>query len=194
MSASIAVWGLLAVISGIFICAYGYSLFRAVLAGAGFIVGLWLAARFTVGQDDLIRLLVSLLLGGGLAVVLYSLHRLGLYIAGALGGVIIGFMVVGILNITEGTGTLVLVVVTAIIGAVLARAAGELAVIAGTSLLGGYAVLYGLSILFPGVLSATSDSATITMTPFNTALLVVIVLVAVFGQLDTRRQRRRGIL
>jgi hypothetical protein len=193
MGASAIVWGGLAVISGIFICAYGYTLFRSVLAGAGLLIGLWLGVRLTVGQDEFVRLLVSLLLGGGFALAFYTLFRLGLYVAGALGGIVIGFVLVGVIGIPDGAPTLIFVVIAAVIGAGLARIVGELAIIFGTSLLGAYAVLFGLSLLFPGELASANSTAYITMTPFNVALLVVIVLIAVFGQFDTRRSRR-GVL
>ena len=190
MGASAIVWGVLAIMSGIFICAYGYSLFRTVLAGSGLLIGLWLGVRLTLGQDEFVRLLVSLLLGGGFAFALYALFRLGLYVAGGLGGIVVGFVLVGVIGIPDGIPTLIFVVIMAVFGAGFARLVGELAVIFCTSLLGAYAVLFGLSLLFPGELASTQGSAYITMTPFNVALLVVIVLIAVFGQLDTRRNRQ----
>ena len=65
------VWGAVLVGCGIFVCVYGNVLFRFVLAVIGFAVGFAAAYTLTDGQDDALRILVSLVVGrdrGGRAV------------------------------------------------------------------------------------------------------------------------------
>jgi|GEM_PF-3743147 hypothetical protein len=192
MNVAITAWGLLAIVAGIFICVYGHLLFRTVLAGAGLITGLYIGRWLTVGQDEFLRLVVSLLFAGGFAFALSRLYYVGFYVAGALGGAIVGFIIVALFGL-DNSLLIPVVAIAAVVGGVIARFLGELAVIGGTSLLGTYSVLYGMSILFPGTL-AQDGSPYIAMTSFNLALLAAIVAVAALAQYQMLRLRRRAPL
>src|SRR6186997_3122120 len=97
------VWGALVIGAGIFLSVYGSLLFKFALAamgfGIGFIGGWWLLDD----QDEAMRLLVALVAGGVIAVLLFSLVRFGLRIAGAILGAVLAIVVGGIIDIIGPT-------------------------------------------------------------------------------------------
>ncbi len=58
------IWGLVVVAAGIFICAYGASLFRFVLAVIGFAVGFSLAMALVPASAGALGWIIALVAGG----------------------------------------------------------------------------------------------------------------------------------
>ncbi len=99
MSASVLLWGVVAIVSGVFFSVYGYVLFRMVLLAIGFLIGFSIGMNLAVSQPDAVRIIISLALGGVLGGVLYSLFSLSLHIAGAIFGLIIGLLIASLLGL-----------------------------------------------------------------------------------------------
>jgi hypothetical protein len=187
------IWGLVALAGGVFIAVYGTVLFRMVLGSAGLIIGFYIGMYLTRGQPEFLRLLVALLLGGGIGYAFYAFYRLGFYIAGAILGVVLAYVALPFLNTQNPTLDLAIVVFSALIGGFIGRSLGELIIIGSTSILGGYAIIYGLAILFPNSLTNV-DTGRITMTPFVFAVFVMFVVVSALAQFQMRRMRRGHIV
>ena len=83
-----SIWGLVVVAAGIFICAYGASLFRFVLAVIGFAVGFSLAMALVPALAGALGWIIALVVGG-IGALLYRLFNLSLYIAGGILGIAI---------------------------------------------------------------------------------------------------------
>src|SRR5918995_5499490 len=96
MSGSEFVWGAVLVACGIFIAVYGSILFRFVLAALGFAVGFGGAFFLLSDQDTATTILVAMVVGGIAAVLLYSLIRIGLYIAGGILGLVVAVTIAGL--------------------------------------------------------------------------------------------------
>ncbi|MFO7634914.1 MAG: hypothetical protein R6W76_20375, partial [Caldilinea sp.] len=89
--------GLLMIGCGIFLLVYGGMLFRFSLAVGAFVLGFSIASWLLSGQDQIIRIIVSLVTGGVLAIVGYMLVRLVLHIAGGILGAVLVLVVVSLL-------------------------------------------------------------------------------------------------
>ena len=76
--------GILLAACGVFLLVYGGLLFRFTLAVGLFVLGFSLASWLLAAQPTTIRLLVSLVTGGVLAIVGYTLVKMVLHIAGGL--------------------------------------------------------------------------------------------------------------
>ncbi len=91
-------YGIILIASGIFVASFGTVLFRFALAALGFGAGAILSWWFTASQPDMIRILISIGVGGIAAVVLYMLARAGVYIAGGVLGLVLAFLIVALLG------------------------------------------------------------------------------------------------
>jgi hypothetical protein len=176
-------WGLIIIVCGIFISVYGNQLFRLTLAvlgfGLGFILGWWLMGS----QSTAVHIGTSLVLGGIGAVLLYSLFRVGIYIAGGVLGLVLGMLIVAVLGLQN----------TPIIGTILVLGAGLMGLFGNrlsnmiiplaTSAAGGFLVAYGLLLLFAEDIAP--GTAPIDLLGSRLALMVFLVIVAIgtLGQL-----------
>jgi hypothetical protein len=144
-------WGVVLVGCGIFISVYGTVLFRFVLAVIGFALGFAGAFTLTDGQDDALRILVALVAGSIAAVILFSLIRVGLYIAGGILGAVIAIVLsslFGLLDDGFDWGPLVLLVIG--VGGVgfFGHRLGNWIIILATAAAGAFLIVHGLTILY----------------------------------------------
>ena len=92
-------WGIIVLVSGIFIAAYGNLLFRFALAFLGFAIGYSLVAWLGGGLDTALRILIGIVAGGILAAVLYLLVKFTLNIAGAVLGLVLMLALLGLFRL-----------------------------------------------------------------------------------------------
>ena len=92
-------WGIIVLISGVFISAYGSLLFRFALAFLGFAIGYSLVAWLGGGLDTALRILIGIVAGGILAAVLYLLVKFTLNIAGAVLGLVLMLALLGLFRL-----------------------------------------------------------------------------------------------
>lgn len=129
---------------GLLICFFGYRIFRLVLAIAGFIIG----ASFVAGVaytltngNDLIVILIAALAGGIIsALVLIFLYSAGVFILGALFGIILFSGVLVISNINTNP---FLYIVPALMGGVMAIFLQKFTVVLITSFIGAWVAVIG---------------------------------------------------
>ena len=197
MTASVLLWGLVALISGVFFSVYGYSLFRMVLLAIGFLVGFSVGMNLAASQPDIMRILISLVLGGLLGFLLYALFSLSLYIAGAILGLIIALLIASILGLSsDGLLSSVAVVAGLAIGGFFGRFLGELVIILATAAAGSYAIVYGLALLFPvsfGAEAGGPGGSLLPMSALTIIMIAALALVSGLAQYQILQLRQRAI-
>jgi hypothetical protein len=180
------IWGIVVIACGVFVCVYGNKLFRLTLGAMGFGLGFigtwWLAGSQPMG----IQIGVSLVAGAIGAVVLYSLIRVGVYIAGGLLGLVVGLLIVSIFNLDNTTfiGLILLVGVGGI--GFLGNRLASLIIPLATGAAGAFMVAYGLVLMFAGELTADTSPLHILGSPLALTIFVIIVAISALGQLPAR--------
>lgn len=191
MDISLVVWGLVAVVCGGFFAIYGFSLFRISLFAIGLLLGFSIGMTLTRGQNDVIRFIISLVAGGILGVIFYTLFTLSLYIAGGVLGLVIALLVASLLSMQDGILQSAAIIIGLLVGGFFGRFMGDLVIILATSMVGAYAIVYGLSLIFPETLGASSSSGLIPINWFSIVLLVTLGLVSGLAQYQIFNLRRR---
>ncbi|HHW85144.1 MAG TPA: hypothetical protein GX400_02910 [Chloroflexi bacterium] len=184
--------GIVLAACGIFLLVYGGLLFRFTLAVGLFVVGFSLASWLFSSQTDLIRILISLVAGGALAIVGYALVRMVLHIAGGLLGAVLVLVVLSLLPF-DMPGFLSIILILAGAGAVgfFGNRLGDWVIILATALAGAYAVVLGLTRMFPTAVEASADyvASGSAYVPFTGAAFAVFVIVFLIGALAQDRIR-----
>ncbi|MBL8147039.1 MAG: DUF4203 domain-containing protein [Anaerolineae bacterium] len=182
--------GLAVMAGGIFAAAFGYSLFRFVLAVIGFMVGFSVASSLTRNLDPTVSLFISLGAGIVLAGLGFALIRIGQYIAGALLGMVVALVVLGLLQVQSG-GVLDLagLAVGLGIGAFAGRFFGDIIILTATSFIGAYGIVLGWFIAFSSNTTGNLSSALI-INIVTIVLMLAIALVGGFGQYMLYRRIR----
>lgn len=145
-------WGLILVAAGIFLIVYGSAYFRYALAAIGFGVGFLASLGFTIEQGLAGRLLIAI--GAGLvgAVLLYFLVNFSFLIAGAIFGLIVGLLLVGLLDIVGLDLPAVAVTIIALLGlaggAYLGKDMGQVIVLLATTAAGAYLIVSGVHVTY----------------------------------------------
>jgi hypothetical protein len=193
MSSDSLLWGILALASGIFICAYGNVMFRFVLAVLGFMLGfsavMWIGGGLASG----LLLVVAIVVGAIVAAVLYSLVRLALYIAGGILGIVIVLAIVGLVGVAGtdlGIVGWILLIAGAAVGGFLGRRLGDMAIVLATALAGAYLVVLGVAQLF-GVGIEGGNAIEMLGRGLPLVLFVSIALISGLSQYEALRVRRR---
>jgi hypothetical protein len=179
-------WGIIIVICGVFVCVYGNLLFRFTLAALGFgigaILGWWLAG----GQSDMMRLLISLALGGIGALLLYFLFQIGIYVAGGVLGLVVAFLLVALLGLGDSwLALLFLVAGTGVVG-FFARKFERWIIPLATAAAGAFQVVYGLALIFVGQISQGSTPMQLLGQPLALAVFLVVAAVSFLSQIRPR--------
>lgn len=131
---------LVLLLGGIVACFFGYRLFRLVLAIVGFVLGAALATS-VVGPGSSWSA-VAVAVGGGLvgAMALFAAYYVGVALLGAALGVVVG-------NLAFAAGTqephLVMVILCAVAGAILAMFLQRYVITTGTAFGGAWTILVG---------------------------------------------------
>ena len=132
-------FSIIAVLFGLLICFFGYRILRLVLAVAGFIIGASFVAGvgFTLTEGNEILVILIAGIAGGIiaAVILLFLYSTGIFLLGALFGVVIfsGLSVIVDINLDP-----LLYIVPAILGVILALFLQKFMIILITSLIGAW--------------------------------------------------------
>ncbi len=192
--------GIVLAACGIFLLVYGGLLFRFSMAVGFFVIGFSLASWLFSSQTDLIRILISLVVGGALAAVGYMLVRMVLHIAGGLLGAVLVLVVLSLLPF-DMPSFLGIILIVAGAGAVgfFGNRLGDWVIILATSLTGAYAVVLGLTRMFPTAVEASAEyvasgSAYVPFTGPAFAVFVVILLIGALAQDRIRSLRGRFVI
>ena len=149
------VFGVGAIILGLFLVFAGVRMFKLALFAAGFVVFSNLAGFVLVlvapdeGFSDLVMILVPIAFGiiGGF--ISYKLWQFGLSLVGFLGGSFVALLILGVKSggvIESGLGKILFVVGMGIVGAVLIQILEKPALVFSTSLAGSYLTFYGIDV------------------------------------------------
>ena len=179
-------WGLIIVICGVFVCVYGNQLFRLTLAALGFGVGFILTWWLTGSQTQAIQILVSIAVGGIGAVLLYSLFRIGIYIAGGVLGLVLGLLIVALFNLDSAplVGT-ILVAGAGLVGFFGSRLSSMIIPLA-TGAAGAFMVAYGLALAFAKEIAVDASPIELLGSPLALAVFLCIVAISTLGQMPRR--------
>jgi len=179
--------GILLIAAGIFLLVYGGLLFRFALATGLFVLGFSLSSWLLSAQPDATRVLISLAVGGVVALLGYSLVRLVLHIAGGILGAVVVLVVLSILPISMPS-VLSLILILAGAGAVgfFGNRLGDWVIILATTLSGSYAIVAGLTRLFPASIGVT-DTYSSALIPFTGPAFAVFLTVLAIGVLAQQR-------
>ena len=182
--------GLAVMAGGIFAAAFGYSMFRFVLAVSGVMVGFSVASSLTRNLDPTVSLFISLGAGIVLAGLGFALIRIGQYIAGALLGMVVALVVLGLIGAqNDGVLNLAGLAVGLGIGAFAGRFFGDLIILTATSFIGAYGIVLGWFIAFSSNTTGNLADALI-INIVTIILMLAIALVGGFGQYALYRRIR----
>jgi hypothetical protein len=188
--------GLLLVACGVFLLVYGGKLFRFALAVALFVLGFSLASWLLAGQTLTLRLIISLVTGGVLAIAGFALVRAALHIAGALLGAVLALIILSVVPATlpDIVGLVVIIAAAALVG-FFGNRLGDWVIILATTLVGAYAVLWGLTRMFPVIAGVTTDytSAYVPLSAPAIVIFLTVFAIGVLAQLEIRRVRGRYV-
>jgi hypothetical protein len=192
------IFGIVILISGIFVATYGNVLFRIALAFIGFALGFTLAMWLGSGLDDVLRVVVGLVAGGIVAAIFFMLVKFALYIAGALLGLVLMLGLVGLFELSDlslGIIGSLLVAAAAVVGGIFGPRLGNLVLVLATSFGGAYLVVIALSALFQDTVGPeVGDPAqplALLGTSFPLVLFATITAISFLGQQQTSDLRRR---
>jgi len=188
--------GILLAACGIFLLVYGGLLFRFTLAVGFFVLGFSLASWLFAAQPNTIRILVSLVTGGVLAAVGYALVRMALHIAGGLLGAVLVLLILSFLPISMPSFlSVILIIVGAGVVGFFGNRMGDWVLILATTLTGAYAILFGLTRMFPAAVGVGADyvSAFVPFTGPALAVFVIVFATGVLAQFQIRRVRGRYV-
>ena len=186
-------WGIIVLISGVFISAYGSLLFRFALAFLGFAIGYSLVAWLGGGLDTALRILVGIVAGGILASSLDILVKFTLNIAGALLGLVLMLALLGFFRLAGLNLDILGVVLTiaaAGLGGFFGNRLGSIVVVLATSLAGAYLVVLGLGAIY-GLGVRTDDPTALLGTSFPLVLFLTVALISGLAQYQAFSVRRR---
>jgi len=188
--------GFLFLACGVFLLVYGGKLFRFALAVGFFVLGFSLAMWLLSSQPITIRLLVSLVAGGMLALVGYLLVKMVLHLAGGLLGAVLALLILSLLPISLPSFlVLILIIVGAGLVGFFGSRLGDWVIILATTLTGAYAILLGLAHLFPLAMGLGPDYLSARV-PFSVPAFMVFAIFLITGilaQLEIRRVRGRYV-
>ena len=186
-------WGIIVLVSGIFVAAYGSLLFRFALAFLGFAIGYSLVAWLGGGLDPALRILAGIVAGGILASSLYILVKFTLNIAGALLGLVLMLALLGFFRLAGlnlDTLGVVLTIAAAGLGGFFGNRLGSIVVVLATSLAGAYLVVLGLGAIY-GLGVRTDDPTALLGTSFPLVLFLTVALISGLAQYQAFSVRRR---
>ncbi|MGN6033086.1 MAG: TM7S3/TM198-like domain-containing protein [Thermomicrobiales bacterium] len=192
------IWGLVVVAAGGFICVYGLMLFKFALAAMGFGIGFVAAWWLLDDQSDSMRLLISLVVGAVAAVLLFALARFGVYVAGAILGLIIALVVGGLIEILgphiSNPVMSILAIGGLIGGGLFGHAIGQLVVLLATAGAGAFLVVDGLRIWFQSRMDGVADTPDrLLSSSFSMVLFLTIFAISALSQYNSRGLMRRVV-
>ena len=185
-------WGVIALACGTVMIVYGATMFRVVLAFAGFYIGFGLVSAtlgtISGGPSPAIQTIIAIILGAALGGVLYSFASLAVYAAGAILGMVLALFLTSLIGVGSSWFLSLLAAGGAVLGAFGGRYLGQWLTIVSSAFAGAYFSVTGLALIF-------GQTAPNGMMPVNLQTLVVFVLLATISflaQARTRNLRRNG--
>ena len=158
----------------------------------GFSLAMWILSS----QPITIRLLVSLVVGGILALVGYLLVKMVLHLAGGLLGAVLALLILSLLPISLPSFlVLILIIVGAGLVGFFGSRLGDWVIILATTLTGAYAILLGLAHLFPLAMGVGPDylSARIPFTTPAFLVFLIFLITGILAQFEIGRVRGRYV-
>lgn len=186
-------WGLIVLLCGIFIAAYGHVLFRFALAFIGFALGFYLVMWLGGGLDSAVRIIAGLVLGGILAATLYFLVKFTLYIAGGIVGLVLMLGILGLFRLGGldlGIFGGILALAATGLGGFFGHRLGAIVTILATSLAGAYFVVLGLGALF-GLGVETDNPLALLGSAFPLVLFATVAVISGLAQHQAFSLRQR---
>lgn len=186
-------WGLVVLLCGIFIAAYGHQLFRFALAFIGFALGFYLVMWLGGGLDTALRIIVGIVAGGILAATLYLLVKSALYIAGGIMGLVLMLGILGLFRLGGldlGLFGSILALAAAGLGGFFGQRLGPIVTILATSLAGAYFVVLGLGALF-GLGLETDNPSALLGSAFPLVLFATVAAISGLAQHQAFALRQR---
>ena len=184
--------GLLLVACGVFLLVYGTMLFRFAIAVAGFVIG------FALGWGSWNRPATppnhrGLRAWWVLAIVGYAVVRIGVYGRWAARA-LVALIVLSFLNIGSSVVNVLVILAAAVAVGFFARSLGLWLTILATSAAGSYAIVYGLSRMFPESTQIEDlESAKIPMTGAAFTILILTFAIGFLSQWTLARIQRRFV-
>jgi hypothetical protein len=165
----------IAILIGALECFFGYRIFRIILGLIGFLIGAILGAAigYSLSGDRIVSLLAGVVGGVIGASLLVALYFVGVFIVGALLGGVLSAMLYTILNHDPA---LVVIIVLAIIGGVIAIIFQKFMIIVSTSFSGSWVVVSGLASLFAKQTSPTDIGMLIRSEGSSTYIILLIAI------------------
>ncbi len=187
------IWGIVVLICGLFVGAYGNVLIRFALAFLGFAIGFSLVMWLGGGLDETIRVIAAIVAGGILAAVFYLLVNFTLYLAGGILGLVLMVALLGLFELSGldlGIIGWILVAAATVAGGFFGPRLGTNLVVLATSLAGAYLIVLGLSALFVTG-GDTSEPQGLLSTAFPLVLFLSFAVLGFLGQYQVANLRRR---
>lgn len=175
--------GLFTLLFGLLSCFFGWRVFRLVLTIAGFIAGFALGASFAPVDQPTLQLVYGLVAGLVGAVLAYVLFAIGVFIAGAGLGIVVGGAIGTLLGASNEV-TLIIVVVCLVAGGLIALVLQKLMIIISTAFSGAGAMIAGAGLIFPAVAVLNNPQ------PESSAGIIAFVIWLVLGILGFSFQFR----
>lgn len=179
-------WGLVFIATGIFIAAYGGALFRFALAALGFGLGAIVAWWFTGSQPEMMRILISLGVGGIAGAVLYALVRIGTYVAGGVLGLVLTFLVIALLGITNTALDIALLVAGTGVAGYFGPRLGRMITVLAMAAAGAFQVVYGLALIFSGQFAYDTVPIELLGQPLALAVFLIIAAISTLSYMRPR--------
>lgn len=191
-------WGLLTVGAGVFIAVYGLVLFKFALAAMGFSLGFVGGWWMLEEQDTAARFLIALVVGAVLGFVFYSLVRFGVYIAGAMLGVVIAVVIGGVIAIFGSAPSNIVMVILTVGGiaggGLFGHRIGQFIVLLATSATGALLIVDGMQTWFASTTGNADANAAETLgTGFALTLFGVLLGMSFLSQYTSHQLRQRVI-
>jgi len=187
--------GLVLIGCGIFLLVYGGMLFRFSLAVGLFILGFSLASWLFSALDPILQLISGLVAGAVLAVIGFMMVRLTLHLAGGVLGAVLVLVIASLLPVTLPSWlTIVLVVAGAGVIGFFGNKLGDWVIILATTLAGAYAVVLGLTEIFPQAVTGVAAAYNTAQIPFTGpafAVFLTVLAIGVLAQWQIRTVRGR---
>mgnify|MGYP003577765510 CR=1 FL=1 len=184
--------GIIPLACGTVMLVYGGSMFRVVLAFAGFYIGFGLVMGLlgTLGNapSQAVQTIIAVILGAALGGVLYSFVRIAVYAAGGILGLVVALFFTSLLGLGNNWLLAVIALAGAGVGAIYGRFLGSWLTILASAFAGAYFAVTGLALIF-------GQQAPNGLMPVNARTLVGFVLLAgvsFLAQSRTRNLRRSG--
>lgn len=197
MDISVLIAALLTFGFGFVNCFFGYRIFSVLLTIWGFVIGALVGAVLFADSEPLVILIVGAIAGVIGALIVRLLYYVGIFVMGAVFGLLIGSSLMLLLSIDDSGGIGILVLLAAIIGGLIALALQKLMIILATSFSGAAGMVNGVLMLVPGAYSVTltgSRLGLIAINPAHTLLATVAtIILGIIGVIvQYRAENKKG--